>query len=205
MKPKHWCGMTAKMGTVLSGVFTIIATDMYLIFEQKYIRSSNCTEIDPEDMRIRSLISHFVACWGFNIIIFLSCITIIISCLLIYSVYAQKYKGMVIYIIWIFFYEALNIVIQILTTNNTGIVEVRVMRWFGLVSRIFMHCFWIFFVMTYAQIIYKSNSQGTIISHRRRISTSSRDSPSFLTGMFACVSPVPSSVPGTEQMLGAAS
>ncbi|XP_036172345.1 transmembrane protein 217-like [Myotis myotis] len=177
MKPKHWCGMTAKMGTVLSGVFTIIATDMYLIFEQKYIRSSNCTEIDPEDMRIRSLISHFVACWGFNIIIFLSCITIIISCLLIYSVYAQKYKGMVIYIIWIFFYEALNIVIQILTTNNTGIVEVRVMRWFGLVSRIFMHCFWIFFVMTYAQIIYKSNSQGTIISHRRRISTSSRDSP----------------------------
>ncbi|XP_036269480.1 transmembrane protein 217 [Pipistrellus kuhlii] len=175
MKPKHWCGMTAKMGTVLSGAFTIIATNMYLIFEQKYLTSSNCTEINSMDESIRTLISHFVTCWSFNVVIFLSCITIIISLLLIYSVYAQKYKGMVIYVIWIFFYEALNILLQVITTNNPGFQEVRVMRWFGLVSRILMHCFWIFFVMTYAQIIYKSNSQGTIISYSRRISTSKQD------------------------------
>ncbi|XP_054424707.1 transmembrane protein 217 [Pteronotus mesoamericanus] len=175
MKQKRWCGMTAKTGTVLSGVFTIIATCMYLIFEQKHMKSSDCTEINQRAKSVNNLISQFIICWSWNIVLFLSCITSIISCLLLYSVYAQKYRGLVIYIIWILFYEAMNIVVQILTNSGTSIGEVRVIRWFGLVSRIFMHCFWMFFVMTYAQIIYKSKSQGNIISYNTRMSVGNRD------------------------------
>ncbi|KAF6116619.1 hypothetical protein HJG60_019126 [Phyllostomus discolor] len=177
MKQKRWCGMTAKTGTVLSGVFTIIATYMYLIFEHKHMRSSDCTEINLSAKSVNILISQFIACWSWNIVLFLSCITFIISCLLLYSVYAQKHRGLVLYLIWIFFYEAINIVVQILTNNNTNIGEVKVMRWFGLVSRISLHCFWMFFVMTYAQIIYKSKSQGNIISYNIRTSMGNRDFP----------------------------
>lgn len=177
MKPKHWCGITAKTGTVLSGVFTIIATNMYLTFEQKYIRSSNCTEITWKAKSMNVAVSEMMACWSFSIVLLLSCVTIIISCLLLYSVYAKKYWGLVLYIFWILFYEAINVAVEVLTSSNTGVLEVRVLRWFGLVSRVFMHCFWIFFVMTYAQVIYKSNSQGNVILYSRRISTSSRDSP----------------------------
>lgn len=177
MKQKRWCGMTAKIGTVLSGVFTIVATNMYLIFEQKYLRSSNCADFNPQSKSTNILINHFFICWSFSIVLFLSCITIIISCLLIYSVYAKICRSMVIYIIWIFFYETMNIVIQTLSNNNINIGEVRVMRWFGLVSRIFMHCFWIFFVITYAHIIYKNKSKGNIISYNRRISTGNEDFP----------------------------
>lgn len=121
MRQKHWCGMTAKTGTVLAGVFTIVATDMYLIFEHKPLRSSNCTEVDQWNESVITLISQFIICWSLNIVLFLSCITTIISCLLIYSVYAQMCRGLVIYITWIFFYETVNIVLQILTNNDTSI------------------------------------------------------------------------------------
>nr|XP_036859800.1 transmembrane protein 217 [Manis javanica] len=173
MKQQHWCGMTPRTGTVLSGVFTIMATDMYLIFEQKYIRSGNCSVINATDEGGSAPINQLFICWSWNIVLFLSSITItiIISCFLLYSVYAQVYQGLVIYIFWILFYEAMNIVLQILTNGNSSIREVRITRWFGLVSRILMHCFWILFVITNAYIIYKSQSQGKRISYNRRIST----------------------------------
>ncbi|XP_074190035.1 transmembrane protein 217 [Rhinolophus sinicus] len=185
MRQKHWCGMTAKPGTVLAGVFTIVATDTYVIFEQKPLRSSNSTEVNQWNRSVILLIRKFLICWSLNIVLFLSCITLgcspcitsIISCLLIYSVHAQMCRGLVIYVIWIFFYETVNIVLQILTNNDTSIGEVRVMRWFGLVSRVFMHCFWMFSVTTYAHIIYKSKAQGNIIFYNRRISAGSREFP----------------------------
>ncbi|XP_037002083.1 transmembrane protein 217 [Artibeus jamaicensis] len=177
MKQKRWCGMTAKTGTVLSGVFTVIATYMYLIFEQKHMRSNDCTEINQSVQNVNTLISQFIVCWSWSIVLFLSCITFVICGLLLYSVYAQRHRGLVLYIIWILFYEAINIVVQLLTNSGTSITEVRVMRWFGLVSRISMHCFWAFFVMTYAQIIYKSKSQGNSISYNVRRSIGDRDFP----------------------------
>ncbi|XP_003986161.1 transmembrane protein 217 [Felis catus] len=171
MRQQHWFGMTAKMGTVLSGVFTIVATNMYLIFEHRYIRNNNCTDNHLLNKSASVLISQFIICWAFNMVFFLSFITLIISCFLLYSVYAQIHRGLMTYIIWILFYEAVNIIVQIFTNNDSVIEEVRVVRWFGLMSRIFMHCFWIFYVISYAHIIYKSQSPGNIISYNRRIST----------------------------------
>ncbi|XP_008691697.1 transmembrane protein 217 [Ursus maritimus] len=177
MKQQRWFGMTARMGTVLSGVFTIMATDMYLIFEQKYIRSNDCNDNYLQTRSAGVLVRQFIICWTSSVVFFLSFVTIIISCFLLYSVYAQIHRGLVIYTIWIIFYEIINIVVQILTNNSSVIEEVRVVRWFGLLSRIFMHCFWIFYVISYAHIIYKSQSQGNIISYNRRISTGNGEFP----------------------------
>ncbi|KAF3831477.1 hypothetical protein GH733_000289 [Mirounga leonina] len=169
--------MTARMGTALSGVFTIMATNMYLIFEQKYIKSSDCTENYVQTKSAGVLVKQLIICWTSSVVFFLSFITIIISCFLLYSVYAQIYQGLVIYIIWIIFHEIVNIVVQILTNNDSVIEEVRVVRWFGLLSRIFMHCFWMFYIISYAHMIYKSQSQGNIISYNRRISTGNGEFP----------------------------
>uniref|UniRef100_A0A2K6QY69 Transmembrane protein 217 n=1 Tax=Rhinopithecus roxellana TaxID=61622 RepID=A0A2K6QY69_RHIRO len=171
MKQQQWCGMTAKMGTVLAGVFTIMAVHMYLIFEHNHLGHGNCTEITLKYESASDIINDFIICWSFKIVLFLSFITILISCFLLYSVYAQIFRGLVIYIAWIFFYETVNLVIQILTNDDFSVTEVRIMRWFGLVSRTVMHCFWMFFVINYAQITYKNQSQGNIISYKRRIST----------------------------------
>ncbi|XP_021540319.1 transmembrane protein 217 [Mirounga angustirostris] len=177
MREQHWFGMTARMGTALSGVFTIMATNMYLIFEQKYIKSSDCTENYVQTKSAGVLVKQLIICWTSSVVFFLSFITIIISCFLLYSVYAQIYQGLVIYIIWIIFHEIVNIVVQILTNNDSVIEEVRVVRWFGLLSRIFMHCFWMFYIISYAHMIYKSQSQGNIISYNRRISTGNGEFP----------------------------
>ncbi|XP_068817185.1 transmembrane protein 217 [Capricornis sumatraensis] len=175
MKQQHWCGMTAKMGSLLSGVFTITSVDLYLIFEQKYLRRNNCTEQMSQVKSTSILIKLFIICWSLTIVVFLSFITILISCLLLYSVYTHMHRGLVIYVVWILFYETVNIVVQCLTNDGSSVAEVRIMRWFGLVSRICMHCFWMCFVITYAYMIYKNKSQGNIISYNRRVSTSSGD------------------------------
>ncbi|XP_004674051.1 PREDICTED: transmembrane protein 217-like [Condylura cristata] len=175
MKQKHWCGMTAKMGAVLSGVFTIMATQMYLIFEQKFLENGDCADNDPWAKSIGNLITGLIVCWSLKIVFFLSVITILISCILLYSVYAQFYKGLLLYTIWIPIYEVVNIVVQILTNSASDIAEVRAIRWFGLVSRILMHCFWIFFVIKEAHMIYKIKTQGNILSYQRRVSMVSGD------------------------------
>ncbi|XP_004379601.1 transmembrane protein 217 [Trichechus manatus latirostris] len=172
IREQRWCGMSAKLGTVLSGAFTIVATSMYLIFEEKHLQSGNCTEIKLQDPGI-NIIRQLIICWSFKIVAFVSSITFVISFLLLYSVYAQMLRGMVIYIIWIIFYEAVNIIIQVLTNTYSSIEMVRMMRWFGLVSRVVMHCYWMFFVITYTYMMYKSKSQGNILTYNRRTSAGS--------------------------------
>ncbi|XP_012602315.1 transmembrane protein 217 [Microcebus murinus] len=177
MKQKFWCGMTAKTGTVLSGAFTIMVTKMYLIFERKYLGRGNCTDMSLWNMSTNVIIKAYINCWSWNIVLFLSLITIMISYLLLYSVYAQFYKGLMVYIIWIFLYEIANIVVEISTNSDSKIIpDVRVMRWFGLVTRILMHCFWMFFVVTYTHICYKNQRPSNIISYSRRMSMTGRDS-----------------------------
>ncbi|XP_048205162.1 transmembrane protein 217 [Perognathus longimembris pacificus] len=170
MKQKRWCGITAKMGTMLSGVFSIMITHLYLILEQKHLEDGNCTYISSQAQRsFRNTLTHFIICWSFKIILIQSFITMIISLLLLYSAYAQIYRGLVIYIVWIFFYEAVNFVIQVLI-NDFSIEEVRFVRWSGLAFRYLLHGFWMFFVFNYMQIIYKSQKQGNIICYNRRMS-----------------------------------
>ncbi|XP_003789363.1 transmembrane protein 217 [Otolemur garnettii] len=177
MKQRRWCGMTAKMGTVLSGVFSIMATILSLIFEEKYLMFGNCTEKELETMHTSEIINEYITCWSWGIFLLTSIITIIISCFLLYSVYARIYKGLLIYGIWILFFEAINVVIQVFTNVDFPFEEIRIMRWFGLVSRISMHGFWMFFIITYIHISYKNNTQGNIVFYNRR--------PSIVTANFS--------------------
>lgn len=175
-KQKRWCGMTAKLGTVLSGVFTLLAVYLYLNFEQKHLRDSYCplktqTRYNSTD----DVINKFIICHSQMIVFYLSIITVVISCFLLYSVYVKLYKGLMTYVIWILFYEIVNIIVQGLTNTGLHTTEVRVLRWFGLVARVVMHCFWAFYVITYAHIIYKDHSQGNILTYNRRISMGSGD------------------------------
>uniref|UniRef100_A0A8C2MCC6 Transmembrane protein 217 n=2 Tax=Cricetulus griseus TaxID=10029 RepID=A0A8C2MCC6_CRIGR len=174
MKQQNWFGLTAKMGTVLSGVFSIMATHMHLIFERKHLENSNCT--DNLQSQFTNVVSHFIICWSFKIVLLLSLVTMAVSCFLLYSVYAQIYGGLMSYTIWIFTYESINLAVQIFT-NEFSVALVRAMRWFGWVSRASLHSLCLYFVVTHAQIIYQSKKQGNIISYHRRISLGAGDAP----------------------------
>ncbi|XP_016285183.2 transmembrane protein 217 [Monodelphis domestica] len=172
MRTQRYCGMTAQLGTFLSGVFTIFTTNMFVVFEERHMGDPNCTIQIAEEV---NLLNKVIICWSFKITFGMSMVTILISCLLLYSVRAQIYQGMVVYVIWIIFFEAVNSLLQTLT-NTAGEgkmnpVEVRYLRWFGLISRVFMHGFWIFFVLKYAHIVYKKQMENKIASYNRPFSS----------------------------------
>lgn len=174
MKQRSLYGLTAKMGTVLSGVFSIMATHMHLIFERKHLGTGNCTEnFQAHGLNV---VGHFFICWSFQIVLFTSIVTMVASCFLLYSVYAQIYEGLMSYTVWILIYESTNLAVQTLT-DEFSVALVRGMRWFGWVSRASLHCFWLYFVVTQAQIIYQSKKQGNILTYHRRISLGSGDHP----------------------------
>ncbi|XP_055463251.1 transmembrane protein 217 [Psammomys obesus] len=174
MKHQTWCGLTAKIGTVLSGVFSIMAAHMHIIFEKKHLGDGNCMEkVQMQDINV---LSRFFICWSFRIVTFTSFVTMVASCFLLYSVYAKIYEGLMSYTGWIITYELTNLAVQIFT-DEFSIALIRAMRWFGLVARASLHCFWLFFVITYAQFIYQSKKQGNIISYHRRISLGGGDAP----------------------------
>lgn len=174
MKQRSLYGLTAKMGTVLSGVFSIMATHMHLIFERKHLGTGNCTEnFQAHGLNV---VGHFFICWSFQIVLFTSVVTMVASCFLLYSVYAQIYEGLMSYTVWILIYESTNLAVQTLT-DEFSVALVRGMRWFGWVSRASLHCFWLYFVVTQAQIIYQSKKQGNILTYHRRISLGSGDHP----------------------------
>nr|XP_027799311.1 transmembrane protein 217-like [Marmota flaviventris] len=175
MKQQQWCGLTAKMGTVLSGVFTILATNMYLIFERKHLGHSNCSEISLQEEGPNPA-RQFLICWSYTTVLCLSAVTIVLSCLLLYAVYAQIYSGLLVYGVWILFYEAVNLVVQVFT-NKFSSAEVRAMRWLGFVLRTLLHCYGLFFVIIYAHIIYKSQNQGNIVFYNRRVSMGGGETP----------------------------
>lgn len=172
MRQQNWYGLSAKMGTVLSGAFSIMATHMHLIFEKEHFGNNNCTSsLQSQGINV---VRYFFICWSFKIILFLSLVTMAVSCFLLYSVYAQIYGGLMSYTIWIFTYESINLVVQILT-DEFCMTLVRAMRWFGWVSRASLHSFCLYFVVTHAQIIYQSKKQGNILSYHRRISLGAGD------------------------------
>ncbi|XP_036624263.1 transmembrane protein 217-like [Trichosurus vulpecula] len=180
MEKQNWFGLNAQLGTFLSGVFTIFVTAMYVVFEEKYMRNPNCST----ENKLGETVNDYIICWSYSITFCLSIVTILISCLLLYSVYAKVYQGMVIYVIWIIFYEAVNTLLQSLTNSTRYVIprEVRFLRWFGLISCIFMHGFWMFFVIKYAHIVYRNQMQSKVISYSRRLSTnveSKRERPPY--------------------------
>ncbi|XP_008838419.1 transmembrane protein 217 [Nannospalax galili] len=174
MRQKRWCGLTTRMGTVLSGVFSIMATHMHLIFERKHLGDVNCT--DYNHSHSVNVASNFIICWNFEIVIVLSVITLVVSSFFLYCVFAQIYRGLIGYVVWIVSYESANLGVQILT-HEFKMAWVRAMRWFGWVFRTSLHCFWIFFVIAHAQVIYNSQKRGNILSYHPHISMATRDTP----------------------------
>ncbi|XP_020031498.1 transmembrane protein 217 [Castor canadensis] len=176
MKQPRWCGMTAKTGTVLSGVFSIMATHLSLIFERKHLQDNNCTEHNLQDRSIKELLHQLILCRSYAIVLFLAVTTMLTSAFLLYSVYAQHYRGLMTYVLWIICETIADLVIKVLT-NELSMGEMRYVRWSCWGCRACMQGFWMFFVVTYAQVTYKGQTQGYILAYNRRISMGNREAP----------------------------
>ncbi|XP_038642967.1 transmembrane protein 217-like [Scyliorhinus canicula] len=146
------CGLNAKEGTIVAGLFMLMVSIMQLIFEAGHFRYLTPLDTfgsgDNEDSNL------YAFCIGS---IIFTCLTIIAVILLFLFIWKEIFWGVAGYITWIFLYEISKICfLSVLMPVNSGLPSsVQALEWFGLTMRLLAHIFWMVFVTAYAIELYK--------------------------------------------------
>ncbi|XP_067879691.1 transmembrane protein 217-like [Heterodontus francisci] len=148
------CGLNAKEGTIVAGLFMLMVSIMQLIFEVGHLRHFKTMTNAGSANNSTNRYSSQLFCIGSIAFI---CMTFIAVFLLFLSIWKEKFWGVGGYIIWIFIYELAQICF--LATALPYQVElpdsVRALEWFGLTMRLISHIFWLMFVTVHAIDLYK--------------------------------------------------
>ncbi|XP_054836390.1 transmembrane protein 217 [Eublepharis macularius] len=170
-----YCGMLPKTGSIVAGIYMILMTNMYIIFETAHLdRAKECLQSDDD-----LIIYYYYAA------LLLAGLSYPICFLLIYSVWNRNTKGMIAYIVWIIFYDLANftILILIFTTAYNTPLSVHPLEWFGLVCRLLVDCFWLSYIVIYTLMILESRSKGRMSLKIRRLSKHVPEPPKYRLGM----------------------
>ncbi|KAM6453676.1 transmembrane protein 217 isoform 1-T3 [Liasis olivaceus] len=176
------CGITPKAGSVLAGVYMILMTNMYLIFEFRHL---SLIPINVATTETKGIIWIIPYCYYTAIV--LAFITYPICFYYLYCIYKRIIVGLYMYFVWIIFYDMANLVILVLTNKAASLATFSVspLEWFGLATRIPVDCFWLSFVITYANLLVEGRSIGRMSLKPRRISRHVAEPPKFRLGMSA--------------------
>nr|XP_056700792.1 transmembrane protein 217 [Euleptes europaea] len=151
--PGGFFGMMPKTGCVVSGIYMIIMTNMYIIFETGHLDRAKRLLPITED----SIIYYYYTA------LLLACLTYPVCILLIYSVWNRNVRGMFTYVVWIIFYDLANFTLLILTFLARRYAHpfyIHPLEWFGLALRLPVDCFWLSYIIIYALMIFESRSKG---------------------------------------------
>ncbi|XP_063156173.1 transmembrane protein 217 [Candoia aspera] len=176
------CGIAPKSGSLLAGVYMILVTNMYLIFEFGHLTiASNKLGKTEKD----SLMGIIPYCYCIAIV--LAFITYPICFYYLYCIYKRITVGLYVYFLWIIFYDIANLVILVLIHRAAHLSTFKVsnLEWFGLASRIPVDCFWLSFVLTYLKLLIEGRSTGRISMKPRQIARQVAEPPKFRLGMSA--------------------
>ncbi|XP_066480745.1 transmembrane protein 217 [Tiliqua scincoides] len=175
-----FCGMLPKTGSVVGGLYMIVMTNMYLIFETGHMNRSLtiAKQFNPERVpKLPKLLPHC-----YYTAISLALLTYPVCVYYIYSVCKQKALGLLIYVVWIIFYDLANCVIIVVTAKaaQAAHFSISFLEWFGF-ARIPTDCFWLSFTVTYLLLI----TEGRVSIRLRRISKHVPEPPRFRLGINA--------------------
>ncbi|XP_034978177.1 transmembrane protein 217 [Zootoca vivipara] len=177
------CGVSPKAGSLLAGVYMILMTNMYLIFEEGHLNRTQ-TLLKQYQIKHYSTESMWIVPYYYYTAIALAIITYPICFYFLYSIQWRNTVGLFIYIVWIFFYDLANIVLVVLTANSLPF-SISDLEWFGLATRIPTDCFWLLFIITYFLMIIEGRSTGRMSLKTRRISRRVSEPPRFRLGINA--------------------
>ncbi|XP_053458476.1 putative transmembrane protein 217B [Nycticebus coucang] len=170
--------MNAKMVSLSAGIFSLLNTIQFLIFDLNQI-----TDIGFEDsfsiyMDTKSESVSWFMNYRNNISIGLSITTILFSCLLLYSIRKNIYLGLPVYALWILTYEFTNFSLVLLTNGiiKEQFKELSYLYLTFQVSHMALHFFCLPFLFKHAYNIYKDPKTVGKIGRRRHSSLSSVDS-----------------------------
>ncbi|XP_045700118.1 transmembrane protein 217 [Phyllostomus hastatus] len=170
--------MNVKMFCLLAGIFSILNTIQFLIFDLNEVTFLGYEEKCTIYMEIKSGLAPWILTDRKHISITLSIITISLSCLLLYCTHKNKYRGLLCYALWIIFYE-LTSFCMVLLTNAIMREQFKELGYLHLIfqlSRMFLHFFCLPFIIKYVYMLYKDPKTSSKISRRRRSSVSTIDS-----------------------------
>ncbi|MEE6483267.1 hypothetical protein FKM82_013481 [Ascaphus truei] len=161
------CGMSPKNGSMVSGVYMILVCIMQSIFGRGHLRDALNRLTSAEQTEEVNYVSGVIPYYYYTYFVLVG-ITFCMCLLLLYSAYKQLFKGLLVYLAWIFFYEFLSIILLALTDMNMKYagLSVRVMEKFGLSIRIVLHFFWLAYIVTYVLELINAKVRPT--KRRRR-------------------------------------
>ncbi|XP_012979767.2 transmembrane protein 217 isoform X2 [Mesocricetus auratus] len=170
--------MNAKMVSTMAGIFSLLNTIQFFIFELNQI-----THIGLEDkysiyLDTDSKASSWPVVYRNNISIGLSITTITISCFFLFCLDKNMLTGLITYTLWIVIYELLSftLVLLIYGTIKEQFKDLGRLYLVLQVFRMLLHLTPLPFIVKHGYTLYKDPRTVNIASRRRRSSVSTVDS-----------------------------
>lgn len=169
--------MNEKTFSVLVGIFSILSTIEFLIFdvnERMFIGFEDKFDVYTNG----SVIATWVLTNKKNICTSLSAITVLVSVFLIYCIHLNSYQGLLCYALWIVTYEITNFS-MVLLLNGIIKEQFKDLGYVHLVfqiSRMLLHFFCLPFILKHTYILYRDPKSFSKISRRRLSSITTLDS-----------------------------
>uniref|UniRef100_UPI00398EC5F4 transmembrane protein 217-like n=1 Tax=Pristiophorus japonicus TaxID=55135 RepID=UPI00398EC5F4 len=142
------CGLNAKDGTILAGLFMLMISIMHIIFEVGHLMRFQL--IIASNSTIGEMHSFNVEKYCITSITFVS-MTMIAVFLLFISVWKEFVWGVGGYIVWIIVFEVTQIFILSFSVPYPyePLRSMRALELFGLIMRLISHVFWMIFVSSH--------------------------------------------------------
>nr|XP_060629156.1 transmembrane protein 217 [Anolis sagrei ordinatus]XP_060629157.1 transmembrane protein 217 [Anolis sagrei ordinatus] len=179
------CGLTPKGGCVVGGVYMILMTVMYLIFEFGHLERA-LLKMEASDARQSAGIVRIIP-YCYYVAIGLACISFVVCMYFLYSVRKRDTVGLFIYLTWIIIYDVTNFIIVTLTSRaaKRANFSISPLEWFGLFCRILCDCIWLSFIVAYAMMIIDGRRAGRMSLKTRRVSRHVSEPPKFRLGIHS--------------------
>uniref|UniRef100_A0A8C3YEC8 Transmembrane protein 217B n=1 Tax=Catagonus wagneri TaxID=51154 RepID=A0A8C3YEC8_9CETA len=170
--------MNDKKFSFMLGIFSLLNTIQFLIFEVNEVRSIGYEDVFSIYKVTNLKLVSWVITYKMNVCICLSIITIVLSSVLLYCIHINNYMGLLCYAVWIIGYELLSFTVVLLThgTIKEQFKELGYLHLIFQVSRMLLHFFSLPFLIKHMYALYKDQRILNKLSHRRHSSVSSINS-----------------------------
>ncbi|XP_054554728.1 putative transmembrane protein 217B [Talpa occidentalis] len=161
--------MNIRMLSLMAGIFSILITIQFLIFDLNQIIFIGYEDKYGIYLDINSKAFFWIKIYRKTINSTLSCITIMVSILLLYCIHTKNYKGLLCYTVWIFVYELISFSLVLFVSGSIKeqFKELIYMQLFFQVSRMVLHFFCVPFIAKHTYTLYKDpKTSGKIYRHR---------------------------------------
>ncbi|XP_077017768.1 transmembrane protein 217B-like isoform X2 [Tamandua tetradactyla] len=171
--------MNARMYSFMVGIFSVLNTIQFLIFDLNQITFFGYEE---DRFNIYSDIKPGLVFWLMayrkELSSCLSVTTISVSCFLLYCIHMNIYLGLVIYAMWLFTYEVISFTMVLLISRATKeqFKELSYLNLIFQVSRMLLHFCGLPSVTKHAYCLYKDRKISGKPAHQTRSSISTVDS-----------------------------